>query len=404
MATRTARGNRRMLGMLTGTHVVNDIYAGAVPALLPYLVAERHYSYAAVSGVALAATVLSSLVQPGFGLLTDRYRLGWLVGGGMLVSGIGVGLSGVFDGYLLTCIAVAISGIGVAAYHPEAARAARLASGGSAQGMSVFSVGGNIGIAIAPVLVALVLSQTGVTGTPLLAAPAVAMGVVYAVFRARLRRAAAANGIASPPKGRPPRVGVDDWPRFWVLVGVIILRSIGSVGSGAFLALYVIDQYGQSLSVGSTAQGLYGGAGVAGTLLGGWMADRLGRVETLRWAYVAAPILMAGFILSPNVYLALAAVSLLGVAAFVPFSVQVTLGQEYLPNRMGTASGVTLGIGITIGGLFTPVLGWVADQAGLGAALWLGLATLVAAALLSLALRNPAIVVTPAPVPEKVTP
>ena len=124
------------------------------------------------------------MVQPGFGALTDKYRnLGWLVAAGLLTAGLGIGLSGLGDSYLITWVAVAASGIGVAAYHPEATRVARGLAGDSTQAMSWFTVGGNAGIALGPVIVTPVLLATRLHGTPLLALPAVVMAAVLAVRR-----------------------------------------------------------------------------------------------------------------------------------------------------------------------------------------------------------------------------
>jgi MFS transporter, FSR family, fosmidomycin resistance protein len=170
------RAERLRLAFLTSTHVVDDLYQGAVPALLPFLALERHYSYTGLTGITLAATFLASVVQPGFGALTDRYRhLGWLVAAGLLTAGLGVGLSGPGDNYVITWCAIAASGIGVAAFHPEATRTARALAGDSTQAMSWFSVGGNAGIALGPVIVTPILLATRLDGTPLLAVPAVVM-------------------------------------------------------------------------------------------------------------------------------------------------------------------------------------------------------------------------------------
>ena len=59
----------------------------------------------------------------------------------------------------------------------------------------------------------------------------------------------------------------------------------------------------------------------------------------------------------------------IALALYLPFSVLVVMGQEYLPNRVGTASGVTLGLAVTAGGLAAPILGAVADRWGIGAPL-----------------------------------
>ncbi|MDP5185494.1 hypothetical protein QOZ88_22910 [Blastococcus sp. BMG 814] len=76
------------MALLTASHVVEDLYQGAVPALLPFLVLDRNYSYTAATGIILAATVLSSVVQPAFGVLIDRRPLPWLTPVGLLVAGI----------------------------------------------------------------------------------------------------------------------------------------------------------------------------------------------------------------------------------------------------------------------------------------------------------------------------
>jgi FSR family fosmidomycin resistance protein-like MFS transporter len=118
-----------------------------------------------VSGFVLAASVLSSVVQPLFGLLADRGAARvvgrWLIPASMLTTGLGVALIGVVDSYPATLLAIALSGVGVAAYHPEAARFARSVTGGGHVGMSSFSLGGNVGFALAPVIATPVLIAGG---------------------------------------------------------------------------------------------------------------------------------------------------------------------------------------------------------------------------------------------------
>ncbi|MEU3500535.1 MFS transporter, partial [Streptomyces hundungensis] len=113
------------LGFLAGTHVVNDLYQGAIPAMLPLLMSQRHYSYAAVSGLAFAASGVSSLFQPLFGLLSDRKPRSWLVPVGFATAAFGVVAAGLAGNYLLTWLCVALAGIGIAAYHPPATSEAR---------------------------------------------------------------------------------------------------------------------------------------------------------------------------------------------------------------------------------------------------------------------------------------
>src|SRR5436305_3508742 len=146
--------DRRGIGVLSAGHACVDMCQGAVPALLPFLVAQRGYSYGAASALVLAATVASSIVQPLFGLASDRRSMPWLMPAGLLVAGIGLAVAGLVHPYGLTFAAITLSGLGVAAYHPEASPYANYVSGRRrATGMSLFSVGGNAGFALGPLVV-----------------------------------------------------------------------------------------------------------------------------------------------------------------------------------------------------------------------------------------------------------
>lgn len=372
------------LALLSATHLVDDLYQGAVPALLPFLALDRHYSYTALTGITLAATLLSSAIQPAFGVLTDRHRLGWLIPAGLLVAGIGVGLSGLGQSYLVTWLAIALSGLGVAAYHPEAARTARGLAGDSTQAMSWFSVGGNLGIALGPVVVTPVLLATGLHGTPLLAMPAVLMAALLAVRRP-WRRGGLARNRARPAQaaGGPPEAPQrDDWRSFARLTTVVVARSIAYFGVASLLALFVIRRFHEPAAVGTAALTAFVAAGAVGSLTGGWLADRWQRVATVRLGYACAIPALILLAAAPSVAVAFAAAVIFGLALYLPFAVQVTLGQDYLPNRIGTASGVTLGLAISIGGLAAPLFGFLADSHGLR----LALAALVLLPVISLAL------------------
>jgi FSR family fosmidomycin resistance protein-like MFS transporter len=380
-----ARADRTRLAFLTSTHVVDDLYQGAVPALLPFLALERHYSYIGLTGITLAATFLASVVQPGFGALTDRYRnLGWLVAAGLLVAGLGIGLSGLGDNYLITWFAVAASGVGVAAYHPEATRTARGMAGDSTQAMSWFSVGGNAGIALGPIIVTPVLLATRLHGTPLLALPAVVMAGVLAVRRpwreaARLR----------PGGSRALTERSDDWRGFARLTVVVVLRSIAYFGLASLLALFAIRHFHQSAAVGSAVLTVFIASGVIGTLSGGWLADHWQRIGTLRLGYGLAAGAVVLVVAAPDVAVLFVGAFVLGIVLFAPFAVQVTLGQDFLPNRIGIASGVTLGLATSAGGVVAPLFGLLADTYGLPTALGTTAVFPAVACALTFLLRDP---------------
>ncbi|MEV5840585.1 MFS transporter [Streptomyces sp. NPDC051985] len=348
--------------LLSVGHGCVDIYQGAVAALLPFFVSERGYSYAVASGVVLAASVLSSVAQPLFGMLTDRRPLPWLLPASTLLSGAGVALSGVGGSYPLTLACMALSGIGVAAYHPESARVARLAGGGGHSAMAVFATGGNIGFALAPLTVGAVVAGGGLRWTPLLLIPALA-GTALCLPALRALRDGKALGAAA----RMP-AGSDDVPSFVRLSLAVVFRSVVFVGLSTFVSLYARQRTGGGTGAGTAALTVLYLGGAVGSVLGGSLAGRWGRVAVCRWSYTLAAVAVAGVVWVPGPAFYLF-VALTSAGLYVPFSLQVTLGQDYLPSRIGTASGVTLGLTVSIGGLAGPALGSLADATSLRTAL-----------------------------------
>ncbi len=131
--------------------MLNDVNQGAIPALLPFFVTQRNLSYTAASGIVLTATVISAILQPFLGLYSDRHPILWLMPLGMLLGGLGIAISGTVSDYWMIIACMLVSGSGVAAFHPEGYRFANYVSREQrATGMSIFSVGGNLGFALGP--------------------------------------------------------------------------------------------------------------------------------------------------------------------------------------------------------------------------------------------------------------
>ncbi|WP_330304397.1 MULTISPECIES: MFS transporter [unclassified Streptomyces] len=353
----------KSITLLSVGHACVDIYQGAVASLVPFFVAERAYSYAAVSGIVLAASVLSSVAQPVFGVLTDRWAMPWILPVSTVLGGLGIALSGLSGSYALTLLFVAVSGVGVAAYHPESARVARLVSEGSHSAMGWFSVGGSLGFAAAPLMVTAVVATGGLRLSPLLVLPALAGSVLCLPVLCALQKKTASEG-----SGRTVAVGVDDKASFMKLSLAVVFRSIVFVGLSTFVSLYARQRVGGGTAVGTVALFVLYIGGAVGSVLGGSLANRWDRVTVARWSYLLTVAAVAGtvFIPGPAFY---AFVALTSIGLYVPFSLHVTLGQDYLPTRVGTASGVTLGLTVSIGGLASPLIGSIADATSLRTAL-----------------------------------
>src|SRR3954465_3109831 len=156
--------DRRGLAFLASGHAVADLCQGAVPALIPFLISERGYSYSAAGALLLFVTVGSSIIQPAFGAASDRLSLAWLMPVGVALAALGVGFAGVAPSFALTALSVGLGGLGVAPFPPQGPGAPPFHPGGArfgnyawgsrrGTGMSFFSVGGNAGFALGPILI-----------------------------------------------------------------------------------------------------------------------------------------------------------------------------------------------------------------------------------------------------------
>src|ERR1035437_886812 len=379
------RLDRRALSWLAAGHVVNDMNQGAVPALLPFLIAERGLTYTAAGAIALAPPLLSSLIQPVLGPLPARRPLPFLIPLGVFAAGGGLALAGAVTSYPATIAAILLSGAGVAAFHPESARYANYASGERrATGMSVFSVGGNLGIALGPVAIAALAGSGGVARITWMILPAVLMAALLARELPRLRPLwpQAAHVLAQAGADGPR------WSAFARLSGVIVIRSLFAFGLVSFVPLYLVRVRGvpkEAAALAVTAMLL---AGALATLAGGRLADRFGRRAVLVGFLLPLAPLLVIFLRVPGLA-GLASLVLIGGGTVGTYSVAVVMGQEYLPGREGIAGGVTMGLAIGIGGAGVPLLGALADRQGVAAVFPVLAALPLLAAALSATLPGP---------------
>ena len=368
----SAGHDRRALAVLAAGHACADTAQGAVPALLPFLIDQRGISYSAAGVLILVTSVGSSAIQPLFGIGSDRLALPWLLPFGVFLAGLGVALVGLTSSYLATAVAVGLSGIGVAAFHPEGARFANLVSGDRrGQGMSFFSLGGNAGFALGPILVTPLVLLFGLRGTLLLAVIPTIVAVVLARELGRLRVVAAEKAAYVARTLAADDRDEDDWNAFVRLGGVVALRSGVYFGLQAFIPLWFIHHLGTGEGTGNAALTAMLVAGAVGTYAGGRVVDRVGRRRLVVGStLVTIPVLVA-LVLAPSPLTAGLLTALAGFLIILTFSITVVMSQEYLPSRLGLASGVSLGLAIGVGGIAAAVMGVVADAWGLRTVMWL---------------------------------
>jgi MFS transporter, FSR family, fosmidomycin resistance protein len=374
--------DRRAMTTLSGGHFAVDFASGSVPALLPFFVLEFDLSYTATAALMLAVLVSSSLVQPLFGLWSDRRGAIWLLPAGVIVAGLATGLTSVAPSYALVVALAFVAGIGIAAYHPEGAKLAAYASGlRRASGMSLFNIGGNTGYALGPIVVTPLVLWLGLHGGLLAMLPVLVVAVVVLRSLPSLRRLIPDHADRKAPAGE------DDVRAMTVLAGVIVLRSVAWFGLLTFVPLWVVANGGTE-GEGNRELSLMLIAGAVGTLVLGPVADRIGLRRTLLATQAALPPLIVVFVAVGGVVGTLA-LMLIGLCVVGTFGITMVLSQLYLPRHVGMASGLSVGLAMGLGGVAAVVLGALADAIDLQTALYVGAAAPAVGCVLCLILPPP---------------
>src|SRR5437763_3842188 len=354
--------DRRAMALLSTSHLATDFANGALPAMIPFLKDRFSLSYTLVGVLVLASQASSSLIQPLFGLWSDRRGALWLLPGGVALAGVGIALAADAPRFWLVVLFVLVSGVGVAAFHPEGSKFAGFVSGRRrASGMAWFSIGGNLGYALGPVAATAVVAALGLRGGLVLAVPCVVVALAIVAATPYLRGFAPEPTAARVPRGEEHRDALK------LLLGVIALRSVAWFALITFVPLWEVS-LGHSKSHGNHLLALMLFSGGVGTLLFGPLADRFGRKPVLLGSVIATGPLVLLFVLVGGVPGAIA-LALVGACIVGTFGVTMVMGQEYLPNHVGTASGLVIGLSVGLGGVAAVVLGRLADATSLRTAL-----------------------------------
>jgi FSR family fosmidomycin resistance protein-like MFS transporter len=364
--------SRRVMGDLWLGHFTADLASGALPAVLVFLKPLLHLSYTKTGAVVLAATITSALAQPLFGRWSDRHVMTWLLPVGIAAAAIGIAFAPSMHSYPLVLLLVSISGLGVGAFHPEAMKIARYASGERrASGIAVFQTGGNLGIALGPLIAGAALTLVGAVGGLVLLVPGAAVTLLLVLHFAALARVRRAGVAETRRLAEPDRPGP-----FKLLLATIGLRSVSYYGLFTFVPLWEVA-HGHSKGFGTALLSLVLFAGAFGTLCMGPLADRYPHRILLAATLSVTPVFVLFFVLGSGTVSAIAIV-LAGATTVSSFGLTTVMGQEYLPSRIALASGLTVGFAMGLGGVAVVMLGVVADSVDLRAAL---LCTAVAPAL-----------------------
>lgn len=355
--------NKKALALLSLGHLVTDLNQGALPALLPFFKEALNLSYTMAGTILLFGNLTSSVIQPAFGYLSDRHPKGWLLPLSPFIACLGLSITGLLPNYFLLLICVIVSGLGIASFHPEGFKTAHFFTGEKkATGMSIFSVGGNLGIALGPILAIALVTSFGLKGTLGMIAPGILLAGILSFSFTGLTQPISPSSIQTKKEAKQPLLKKKRISLF-LLIGIVIMRSWTTFGLVTYIPFYYINYLkGDPLYAGKLVS-TFLMAGALGTLIGAPLADQWGHKKYLLVTMIlTTPLLLLFYNLNgPIVFI------ILGIAGMVlisTFSVTVVMAQAFLPQHLGMAAGLMVGFAVGTGGIGVTLLGTIADTWG----------------------------------------
>jgi MFS transporter, FSR family, fosmidomycin resistance protein len=353
--------HKKALAILSIGHLVTDVNQGALPALLPFFKEALNLTYTTAGAILLSANLTSSIVQPAFGYLSDRRPIGWFLPLAPLIACLGLSLTGLASSYFLLILCVILSGFGVASFHPEGFKTAYFFTGDKrATGMAIFAVGGNLGIALGPILALTLVTYLGVKGTVAMVLPGVLIGMLLYFHMSMLSNPVE---LAHKETKKKTPLSRDQKKSFLFLVAVATIRSWTQFGLLAYIPFYYIDHLkGNPLYAGKLVS-TFLMAGALGTLLGAPFADRWGHKKFLTATLLLSFPLLLLFYKSSG-FMTFVSLGVAGMVLISSFALTTVMAQAILPQHLGMASGMMVGFTISAGGIGVTLLGIIADTWG----------------------------------------
>ncbi|WP_164215840.1 MFS transporter [Virgibacillus sp. YIM 98842] len=349
-------------------HLLNDTLQAVISAMFPIPENSLGLTFTQLGFIAFTLNMVASVMQPVVGMYTDKRPMPYALPIGLASSMVGMFGLALAPNFWAILASVLFIGLGSAIFHPEGSRVAYLAAGprrGLAQ--SIYQVGGNSGQALAPVITALVLVPLGQFGAIWFTLIA-GLAVIFLMYIARWYQSQVGRPMKvkaqNGEKKRDKNLSKAIKAALIVLVFIVFARSWYQSVIANFYAFFAIENYGATIAQSQGYIFTFLLAGAIGTFLGGPIADRFGKRNVIIFSLLAAaPLALILPFAGP--VMAIILLALLGIIVLSSFSVTVVYAQELIPGKIGTMSGLIVGLAFGMGAIGSVVLGSLIDLIGL---------------------------------------
>lgn len=348
--------------LLSLSHMVTDLSQGALPVLLPSLKTALDLSYTQIGVIVLVQNLTSSIIQPLFGMITDKVSLPWLLPISIFLSGLGLSITGFMTSYPTLLLSVIIGGLGVAGFHPQASKSVHFVSSDALRGrsMGLFSVGGNFGMAVgASFMMFLTTLPGGLYNSVWFVVPS----SITALLIWRYLDKVSPQSFQRAGKLETAKPKFIRLQPLLILLTFIFFRSTLHAGLSTYIPIYYVNYLNGSPIYAGYLLSLFLIGGVFGTFVGAMLSDKFGRKTILTFSMIIVLPMVAAIPFTSGVITMILLV-FTGFSLISSFATTLVLSQEMMPGYEGMASGLTIGLTIGLGGVGVTGLGYIADLYG----------------------------------------
>lgn len=359
--------SKTTITMLSIGHLVLDSYSSFLVPILPLLAIKLGITPAQAGFLIPVMMISSSLMQPVYGIISDRYFKRAFAVAGPMIAAVFISSIGLANSLPMLLALTIAGGIGIGAFHPQSAALAHRAAtewNPARQGtvMSIFSSAGTVGYALGPIIISTCVAWFGLEHSYYTMGFGIIASLLLWFYCPALEKQKRADD--APPLLQLLKAA---WIPLTILYFAVVLRSAASVSIQSYLPFWLKD-HGldlQSSSLIITGFIFFGGVG---GFFGGALADRFGaRIVSMVSVLVATPVLLAGFLTHGMVSYAL--IMLGGLCLNLPLPISVVMAQRLVPGGASTVSALVMGFAWGLGALMTPVTGKLSEGFGLTKAL-----------------------------------
>ena len=352
-----------ILFAISFAHLLNDLIQAIIPSVYPILKEKYHLSFSQIGLITFAFQFSASILQPFVGYYTDKHPKPFSQIYGMLFSLAGIVSLSFANSFDWIVLSVMLIGTGSAIFHPESARISNLASGGKrGLAQSIFQVGGNMGTALGPLLVALIVVPHGQEYILwFVIAAVIALGIISKIafwYRDHLiyrtNKQALFFDLHDLSKLRVK------WS-IAILLIVIFSKFFYSASLSTYYTFFLMDKFHLSICQAQFHMFIYLIAYALGTILGGPLGDKFGR-KYIIWFSVFGATPFALLLPYVNLFWTDVLMIVIGIIISSAFPAIIVYAQELIPKKLGMISGLFYGFAFGMGALGSALLGILADH------------------------------------------